>query len=173
MSRLDKYRKLPVYKKAEEILELAEVIAETITEDDKKDHLEREILSNAMMIGAKIAGAEGGRLYSLRMENAVIIKLAIRDMMNAIICTEMFEIGEEDYVDLMREKVEEFRLEFIDWIRGFDKTLDIPDNWAIRYDSSTPEQEKLEELMFDDDKIDDAFFDDDEEDTDNDESSNP
>jgi hypothetical protein len=170
MGRLDKYRKLPVYKKAEEILELAEVIADAITEDDKKDHLEREILSNAMLIGAKIAGAEGGKLYSLRMENAVIIKLAIRDMMNAIICTEMFEIGEEDYVDLMRDKVEEFRLEFIEWIRGFDKTLDIPDNWAVRYDTSTPEQEKLGELMFDDDKIDDIFLEDDEEDTDDEEN---
>jgi len=60
----------------------------------------------------------------------------------------------------MREKVEEFRLEFIEWVRGFDKTNDIPDNWAIRYDTSTPEQEKLEELMFDEDKFDDKFFED-------------
>jgi hypothetical protein len=158
MGRLDRYRKLPVFKKAEEILELAEIIVEAIKEDEKKEHFAREILSNAMLIGAKIAGAEGGTLYSLRMQNAVIIKLAIQDMQNAVICTEMFDIGEEDYVDLMRDKVEEFRLEFIDWIRGFDKTIDIPDNWAIRYDTSTPEQEKLEELMFDEDKIDDQFF---------------
>jgi len=160
MGRLDKYRKLPVFKKAEEILELAEVIVEAIKEDEKKEHFSTEILSNAMIIGVKIAGAEGGSLYSLRMQNAVIIKLAVQDMMNAVICTEMFDIGEEDYVDLMREKVEEFRLEFIEWVRGFDKTNDIPDNWAIRYDTSTPEQEKLEELMFDEDKFDDKFFED-------------
>ncbi len=111
-----------------------------------------------MLIGAKIAGEEGGSLYSLRMQNAVIIKLAIQDMLNAVICTEMFDINEEEYVDLMRDKVEEFRLEFVEWIRGFDKTIDIPDNWAIRYDTSTPEQEKLEELMFDEDKIDNNFL---------------
>jgi hypothetical protein len=53
----------------------------------------------------------------------------------------------------MREKIEEFRIEFVGWIRGFDKSYDIPDNWAIRFDASTPEQEELEKLMFDDDKL--------------------
>ena len=33
--RFEKYRRLPVFKKAQEILELAEVIAETLKEDDK------------------------------------------------------------------------------------------------------------------------------------------
>ena len=69
----------------------------------------------------------------------------------------MVEINEEDYVQLMRDKVEEFRLAFLDWIRGFDKRYDIPDNWGIRFDSSTPEQEKLEKLMFDEDKFWDDF----------------
>ncbi len=160
MSKLDKYRKLPVFKKAEEILELAEVIVEAIKDSTEKEHFANEILSNAMLIGVKIAGAEGGSLYTLRMQNAVVIKLAVHDMLNAVICTAMFDLNEEDYVDLMRDKVEEFRLEFVAWIRSFDKKHDIPDNWAIRYDTSTPEQEALEELMFDDDAFDDKFFED-------------
>jgi len=160
MGRLDKYRKLPVFKKAEEILELAEVIVEAIKDSKEKEHFATEILSNAVKIGAKIAGAEGGSLYSLRMQNAVIIKLAVQDMLNAVICTAMFDLNEEDYVDLMRDKVEEFRLEFVEWIRGFDKAHDIPDNWAIRYDASTPEQEALEDLMFDDETFDEKFFED-------------
>jgi len=159
--RLEKYRRLPVFKKAEEILELAEVIAETLKDDDKAEHFASEIVSNALIIQVKIAGAEGVGVYSLQMENAVLIKFAVRHMLNAVICTSMFDMNEEDYAELMREKVEEFRLLFVEWIRGFDKTRDIPDNWAIRYDTSTPEQEKLEELMFDDDKFDLDDFDDD------------
>ena len=155
--RMDRYRKLPVFKKADEILELAEVIAEALKEDSKKEHLAAEILSNAMIMQVKIAGAEGGGLYSLKMQNAVVIKIAAHDMLNAVITSAMLEISEEDYVQLMRDKVEEFRLLFLDWIRGFDKSYDIPDNWGIRYDSSTPEQEKLEELMFDEDKFWDDF----------------
>ncbi|HVW14829.1 MAG TPA: hypothetical protein VHB54_13420 [Mucilaginibacter sp.] len=152
--RFEKYQKLPVYQKAEELLELAEAIVEAIKEDDEKEWLSGEIVGNAMLIQAKIAGAEGGGLYSLRMENAVLIKYAVYNMRNAVISTEMFGLNNEDYVNLMREKVEEFRVEFVAWIRGFDKSYDIPDNWAIRYDTSTPEQEELEKLMFDDDKFD-------------------
>jgi hypothetical protein len=157
--RLDKYRQLPVFKKAEELLELAQAIVEAIKEDDHKEWLAGEIIGNAMMVQAKIANAEGGGLYSLRMENAVLIKYAVYNMRNAVISTEMFGLNNEDYVELMREKIEEFRIEFVAWIRGFDKSNDIPDNWAIRFDTSTPEQEKLEELMFDDDKFDFDNFD--------------
>jgi len=159
--RLEKYEKLPVYQKSQELFDLAEIIADALREDKMKEHLAAQIFTNAALIQAKIAGAEGGGLYSLRMQNAVLIKLAVQDMFNAVSFASMVEINEEDYVDLMRDKVEEFRLVFIDWIRNFDKTYDIPDNWAIRFDTSTPEQEKLEELMFDEDRFLDDFDDDD------------
>jgi hypothetical protein len=120
------------------------------------------MISNSYLIQGKIANAEGGSLYSLKMQNAVLIKYAVQNMFNAVSGASMIEIGEEDYVDLMRDKVEEFRLAFVDWIRGFDKSFDIPDNWAIRFDTSTPEQEKLEEFMFDEDKFFNNFEDEDE-----------
>src|SRR6185312_5861910 len=158
--RLDKYRKMPVYQKAQEVLELADLISDALKEDEMKQSLAQQMCSNAALIQAKIAGAEGGDLYSLRMQNAVLIKLAAQDIMNAVIFAAMAEINEEDYVDLMRNKIEEFRVEFVAWIRGFDKNNDIPDNWAIRFDVSTPEQEEMEKLMFDDDKFDLDDFDD-------------
>ena len=161
--RLEKWEKIPVYKKAGELFDLAEVIADSLKEDEMKEHLAVQMLSNAALVQAKIAGAEGGGLYSLRMQNAVLIKLAVQDMFNAVSFASMVEINEEDYVDLMREKVDEFRLVFNEWIRGFDKSYDIPDNWAIRFDTSTPEQEKLEDLMFDEDRFFEDFDDDDEE----------
>lgn len=145
------------------MMDLADVIAEALKENDRKEHLASEIVSNAMLIQVKIAGASGGNLYSLKMQNAVLIKLAVQDMFNAVVFSAMVDINEEDYVQLMREKIEEFRLEFVEWIRGFDKSNDIPDNWAIRFDTSTPEQEKLEELMFDEEKFLDSFDDDDDE----------
>jgi hypothetical protein len=161
--RLEKWEKIPVYRKAQELFDLAEVIADALKEDEMKEHLAVQMLSNAALVQAKIAGAEGGGLYSLRMQNAVLIKLAVQDMFNAVSFASMVEINEEDYVDLMREKVDEFRLVFNEWIRGFDKTYDIPDNWAIRFDTSTPEQEKLEDLMFDEDRFFEDFDDEDDE----------
>jgi len=161
--RLEKWEKIPVYQKAQELFDLAEIIADSLKEDEMKEHLAVQMLSNAALVQAKIAGAEGGGLYSLRMQNAVLIKLAVQDMFNAVSFASMVEINEEDYVDLMRDKVDEFRLVFNEWVRGFDKTYDIPDNWAIRFDTSTPEQEKLEDLMFDEDRFFEDFEDEDEE----------
>jgi hypothetical protein len=162
MSRkLRKYELLPVYQKSQELFDLVDVISEALKEDDMKESLSIQMCSNAALIQAKIAGAEGGGLYSLRMQNAVLIKLAVQDMFNAVSFASMVKINEEDYVQLMRDKVEEFREVFVEWIRGFDKSYDIPDNWAIRFDTSTPEQEKMEELMFDEDKFFNDFDEDD------------
>jgi len=156
-----KYELLPVYQKSQEIFDLVEIISETLKEDDMKEHLAAQMWTNAALIQAKIAGAEGAGLYSLRMQNAVLIKLAVQDMFNAISFASMVKINEADYVQLMRDKVEEFRLVFVDWIRGFDKSYDIPDNWAIRFDTSTPEQEKMEDLMFDEENFFEDFDDED------------
>ncbi|OOQ60730.1 hypothetical protein BC343_24365 [Mucilaginibacter pedocola] len=158
---MNRLMNLPVYKKAEEVYELAKAMVEVMEDTDKREAewFSNEIMSNATMILGKIANAEGGGLYSLRMYNAVRIRLGIQDMMTAVISTEMFGMNEDDYVQLMRDKVEEFRIEFVAWIRGFDKSNDIPDDWAIRFDTSTPEQEKLEELMFDEDKFFESFDD--------------
>jgi hypothetical protein len=159
--RLRKYELLPVYQKSQELFDLVDVISDALKEDDMKESLSVQMVSNAALIQAKIAGAEGGGLYSLRMQNAVLIKLAVQDMFNAVSFASMVKINEEDYVQLMRDKVEEFRIVFVEWIRGFDKSYDIPDNWAIRFDTSTPEQEKMEELMFDEDKFFEGFDEDD------------
>ena len=93
--RLDKYRKLPIFKKSDEILELAEVIADALKEDSKREHLASEIVSNAMIMQVKIAGAEGGGLYSLKMQNAVVIKIAAQDMLNAVIFSAMVGLNED------------------------------------------------------------------------------
>lgn len=152
--RLEKYRKLPVFVKSQELFDLAEAMADSLGDgEERKGHLASEIFSNAALIQAKIAGAEGGGLYTIRMQNAVLIKLATQDMFNAASVASMMKINQEDYVELLRDKIDEFRIVFNEWVRGFDKTYDIPDNWAIRFDCSTAEQEKLEELMFDEDRF--------------------
>jgi len=159
--RLNKYEKLPVYQKSQELFDLVDVISEALKEDDMKESLSIQMCSNAALVQAKIAGAEGGGLYSLRMQNAVLIKLAVQDMFNAVSFASMVKINEEDYVQLMRDKVEEFRVVFVEWIRNFDKSYDIPDNWAIRFDTSTPESEKMEDLMFDEENFFEDFDDED------------
>lgn len=86
---------------------------------------------DAMLIPVKIAGAEGGDLYDLRMENAAIIRKCARDLVVGLRGLEMFGYDEQPWFDLLRKEMEEFRLLFIDWVAGFDKGNYITDRWGL------------------------------------------
>lgn len=129
-----KFEKLPIYQKAEEIFEVVKQIADLIPENDTNSHLldvKHQMLGDAMTIMAKIAGAEGGDLYDLRMENAAIIRKAARDLMVTKHSLEMFGFEEVQYFDMVRDLIEEFRLLFIDWVAGFDQWNYIIDRWGL------------------------------------------
>ena len=75
MSRRDKLFDLPIYKKAELILDLVNSLLNTISEEDEYLNATKYMMrDDAAIICAKIAGAEGGDMYSIRMQNAAIIR---------------------------------------------------------------------------------------------------
>ena len=129
---MDEYRKLPIFIKAVEIVDLVRRIADLIPEDNEMLNFSiRYILEDALIIPAKIAGAEGGDLYDIRMENAAIIRKAARNL--TIQYHSLVEYGFEhaEYYLMVRQLVEEFRLLFIDWVAGFDRSNYIIDRWGL------------------------------------------
>jgi hypothetical protein len=91
------------------------------------------MLDNAMTILVKVCGAEMAKLYTLRMENAVIIKIQARELLTQISYCKVENLSSYDYLDLLRDEIEEFRVLFLEWVNGFDKSDDIPDNWGLFY----------------------------------------
>lgn len=130
---IDSHKDLPIYKKAEEIYEVVSQIADLITDDpeDPLSFIKGNMLGDATLICAKIAGAEGGDLYDLRMENAAIIRKAARDLMVTNHSLDMYGFEEVQYFDIVRDLIEEFRLLFIDWVAGFDQWNYIIDRWGL------------------------------------------
>lgn len=123
---------LAILEKAEEIFELVRTITDLIPEDN--EHLQSykgQILGDAMMICVKISSAEAVKLYDLRMENAAIIRKAARDLMVAYHGLEMFGFEEAKYYLMVREKIEEFRLLFVDWVANFNPKHFITDHWGL------------------------------------------
>ena len=134
MSRLDDTQKMPLYKKAEEIFRLTEGIVHVVPTDNDflQETTVRFMIENALIIPAKIVGAEAGDLYDLRMENAAIIRKAARELYiqtGSLRFEE--EVTDKDYIALLRNEIEEFRLLFIDWVAGFDSWNYIKDNWGL------------------------------------------
>ncbi|WP_289658653.1 hypothetical protein [Flavobacterium panacagri] len=134
MARLDETHKMPIFQKAEQILKLTEGLVHIIPAENEflQETTVRFMLENAMIIPAKIAGAEAGDLYDLRMENAAIIRKAARELyVQAGSLRYEDGITDTDYIYLLRNTIEEFRFLFIDWVAGFDVWNYIKDSWGL------------------------------------------
>lgn len=130
--KLNDLRDLPIYKKAEEILQVVTKICELIPEKEGPLLGVKENLSNdALTLCVKIAGAEGVDLYDIKMENAALIRKAARELMIQNHALEMFGFEEVAYYQIIRDLIEEFRLLFIDWVASFDPYLYMIDRWGL------------------------------------------
>jgi len=121
-----------LFKKGEEIVDLVRQIADLISDED--DHLQfvkEFMLEDAYMLTAKIANAEGGDLYDIRMENAAIIRKSARDLMLQNHSLEMFGFEYVEYYSMVRDLIEEYRLLFVEWVAGFDKWNYSIDRWGL------------------------------------------
>lgn len=126
------YKKLSIYQKAMEIVELVDAMVALIPEEDEMlQDVKRQMLMDAYQIPAKIAGAEGGNLYDIRMENAAIIRKAARELVTQTHALEMFGFEEEEYFQLLRQEVEAFRVLFVEWVESFDPWNYIIDRWGL------------------------------------------
>ncbi len=123
---------LPIYKKGWEIYEVVHQICELIPDDDEMlGHVKSIMLEDAMLLTVKVAGAEGGQIYDIRMECAAIIRKAARELMIQNHSLEMFGFEHVEYFQIVRDLIEEYRLLFIDWVAGFDKWDYITDRWGL------------------------------------------
>ncbi len=133
MSRLDETHKLPIYQKAELIFHLVESLMASLPEDDEYIQATKEFMrADAMIISAKIAGAEGGNMYSIRMQNAAIIRdhaMHLYVQVGSLRFLENFK--DLEYVTLIRKEIDEFRHLFIAWVESFDKSNAMWDDWGL------------------------------------------
>jgi hypothetical protein len=123
----------PIMQKAMELVQLTIALEKLIPEENEYLQATRGfMLENAYIIPPKIAGAEGVDLYDLKMENAAIIRKAARELsVQAGSLRFVKEIDANDYILLVRNTVDDFRLLFIEWVKTFDNTKYIPDSWGL------------------------------------------
>ena len=149
------YRTLPIYIKSTEIFELTNKIVEYINDaiekrsDDAKmkmaEFYVKDLLENAIIIPAKIAGATGAGLYDLKMENAAIIRKAGREISTTCSGLKMLNIDGLEYLNLLKDEIEVFRVTFAEWVKTFDTSDYIIDRWGlfnppgVNYDDVDPD----------------------------------
>ncbi|MBO3097323.1 hypothetical protein [Gelidibacter pelagius] len=155
---MEQWEKLPVFQKAREIMDLVGSIIDSVERTDItfEDPIEAEMMQhnlkylgmNASIIPAKIAGASSeDMLYDIRMENATIIRKAAMELITDARGLEMHGYPDTEYLDILRNEVEEFRVLFAEWVKTFDCWNYIIDRWGlfnppgVNYDDDDPDDD--------------------------------
>ena len=136
----EKLKKSPLFIKAQEIYNLVYKVSLLIEknedENDFENHLLNEyknsIIEIALIIPAKIAGAfDEDMLYDIKMQNATIIRKEARSILASTSGLKMTGFKELDYLELIRNEIEELRILFAEWVKTFDEWNYIIDRWGL------------------------------------------
>jgi hypothetical protein len=133
MPNYEKTQRLPIFQKAELLFQLVESLAASLPEDNELLQSMKEIMrADAMMLPAKIAGAEAGGIYSIKMQNAAIIRYHAMSLYTQVGGLHMYEDTiDKKFIQHIRTEIENFRLLFIDWVQSFDTSDYIWDEWEL------------------------------------------
>jgi len=130
---MKKIEKLLIYQKSVDIFKLVESFILALPEDDLFLQQSKNLmLEAAMSIPSKIAAAEGGDLFSIRMQNAALVRnhaLHLYAQIGSLRFHSKFK--DLEYVTLIRRELDEFRQLFIDWVASFDSSNYIWDDWGL------------------------------------------
>lgn len=130
----EKHKTLPIYKKSLLLRKLTIEVTKLIDEEGDDFNLKQLMLEHAYMISSKIAGAAATELYSYRLENAFSIKRYANELMTELALCESKQIGDQRYIPLLKEQIEELRRMFVKWVESFDRSKDVEDAWSLWQD---------------------------------------
>lgn len=121
----------PIKEKALELFKIVQALGEDLPEDDEVKYHVGFMHQDVSTINAKIAGASGDTLYSIKMQNAALIRQAAMDLYVSKHAFVVVGYTNMHYFDVLRDTLDEFRELFIDWVDSFDQWNYIKDEWGL------------------------------------------
>lgn len=122
-----------VYKQWREVFGLVVAFAENLEDennDNSRSTTKSLIYENALIVAPKIIGAVSVDAYTIKMENAAIIRSNCRQMMEQINFTVLMGWSDDDYKKVIEESLEQFKYFFRIWVSTFIKDGD-EDDWGL------------------------------------------
>ena len=122
----------PVFIKANDIFDTVTALIESLSEEDREFY-ESTLTESAMMLSPKIAGAMSSESWLLSMQNAAIIRYHAEYLHTSTSGLKMFTKAQKEYVQLLRDDMEEFRELFKEWVKSFKnlENEDYTDEWGL------------------------------------------
>jgi len=97
--------------------------------DEYWEHYKETLLGDGYEVAVKIKSSEVG-LYTIRMENAAIIRKNAQYIHTALLTLMLEDVVEENYITAIREEIDAFRELFKKWVGTFEKD-EYEDEWGL------------------------------------------
>jgi hypothetical protein len=133
-----------LFKKSIDILNITQTIGDLLADDEDGTAAADLMMENALKIMVKVKSAlPVDNVYSLVMENAVIIKINAKELLIQLWACEAIHGLDKSYVTVLKEEIIRFKAIFIRWVQSFDKETDVPDDWYLFNDpNSFPKEDE-------------------------------
>jgi hypothetical protein len=133
-----------LFKKSIDILNITQTIGDLLADDEDGTAAADLMMENALKIMVKVKSAlPVDNVYSLVMENAVIIKINAKELLIQLWACEAIHGLDKSYVTVLKEEIIRFKAIFIRWVQSFDKESDLPDDWYLFNDpNSFPKEDE-------------------------------
>lgn len=123
---------LPVMIQAGQLYDVVNGIVETFSSNDEISlHYKEVMLSDVRKLRNRIIATEDAEHFSLKMENAVLVKVAAQNLLAQEAGLNLLNLADPSYLEVLRNEIETFRLLFIDWTNSFDRSRDMDDGWNL------------------------------------------
>jgi len=123
---------LPVMIQAVQLFDIINGIVETFSSDDEISlHYKEVMISDVKKLRNRIIATEDAEYFSLKMENAVLVKVAAQNLLAQEAGLNLLNLADLSYLEVLRNEIETFRLLFIEWTSSFDRSRDMEDGWNL------------------------------------------
>jgi hypothetical protein len=128
----ERMRNHPLTIKANEIYDVVSAFIESL-DGDAKEMYASTLMESALIINGKIAGAMGSESWLVCMQNASLIRYHAEYIHTSTSGLKAFAEADENYVQVLRTTMQEFRELFKEWVKSFDSLdrEDYTDEWGL------------------------------------------
>lgn len=122
---------LPIVQKAGLISDLIISFSEHLGETDVEFEYKKILLNSGFEICNKLVIAETSSYFNDKLENALLVKIAIKKVLHQLAGMQVLGISDVEYSQLIENEIEEFRSLYNNWVSTFDKSITLSDGWDL------------------------------------------
>jgi hypothetical protein len=126
---------LPIMQKAGLVSDLIISFCEHLGDSDVEFEYKKILLNSGFEICNKLVIAETSIYFNDKLENAILVKLAVKKVLHQLAGMKVLGISDLEYSQLIENEIEEFRLLYNKWVSSFDKSTSLLDGWDLPLNS--------------------------------------